>query len=143
MTELEVQEIIAHARAWIDVPFRHQGRSRTGTDCVGLFACIASEMGRPDPIPSNYSREPDSALLLAELRKRFEEIKITDARPGDFLVMRFETLKQNVERRHVAMLTDRGIIHSAAMYRKVTEHSLTDEWKIRIENAFRIPRSDA
>jgi cell wall-associated NlpC family hydrolase len=140
MTDAEIQAMIDQARTWINVKFRHQGRSRFGVDCVGLFACVAGELGRPDPIPANYSREPDSRLLLAELRKRFEEIKINETRPGDFLVMHFENVKGVMDRRHLALRTDKGIIHSAAMYRKVTEHGLTPEWANRVVTAFRIPR---
>ena len=32
------REIVAAARDWVGVPYRHQGRTRNGIDCIGLLA---------------------------------------------------------------------------------------------------------
>ena len=31
------REIVDAARNWVGVPYRHQGRTRNGIDCVGLL----------------------------------------------------------------------------------------------------------
>ena len=139
-TDAEVQNIIQVARTWNGVRFRHQGRSRSGVDCVGLFSCIGTEVGRPDPIPNNYSHNPDTRLLMTEMKKRFDEVLIKDMLPGDLLMMRFENAFGKASNQHIALRTDCGIIHAAAMYRKVCEHSLTPEWFNRIEHVFRFKR---
>lgn len=134
----EIATFILKCREWDNIPWRHQGRSRLGVDCVGLFAAVAGEMGKPQVIPNNYHRDPDGKLLLAELRRRFQEIKVKDVQVGDLVVMRFENLQGVPTNRHIALRTDRGIIHSAAMYRKVCEHTFDDEWERRTEHAFRM-----
>ena len=37
--------IIAAARAWLGVPWRHQGRTRQGVDCAGLVVLVGREFG--------------------------------------------------------------------------------------------------
>lgn len=145
-TEEQISEIIVHLRAWINVPWRHQGRSKTGVDCVGYFACVSEEMGRPEVIPTNYSRNPDSKLMLAEFRKRFDEIqdwRESGIHRGDFLIMKFMDTNKRMSPRHVAMRTDLGIIHAAAQYKKVTEHTFDDEWRSKVEYVFRIRKTTA
>lgn len=142
-TDDEVQAIIDQARTWINVKFRHQGRSRYGVDCVGLFSCVGKEIGKPDPIPSNYTRNPNTAILKAGLEERLDEVKIKDMQPGDVLVLRFEDVHGDVKNQHVALRTDRGILHSAAMYRKVTEHCFDQEWADRVEHVYRFRRVQA
>lgn len=139
-TEEEVTLVINRSREWIDVPFRHQGRSRVGCDCVGLFSCVAEDIGRPIPIPDNYTRLPDQKPLIDTMEKYFDRVPKDQKQPGDFVLMRFADNKQRVPNRHVALLTPLGIIHAARLYRKVTEHTLDDEWEDRIEYVYRMRR---
>lgn len=39
--------IITAARAQLGTPFRHQGRSAQGVDCVGLLICIGRALDLP------------------------------------------------------------------------------------------------
>jgi len=138
LTQQDIPAFISKCREWESVPWRHQGRTRSGVDCVGLFSCVANELGFPQVIPTNYHRDPDGKLLLAELRSRFMEIKVKDREAGDLVVMRFENLQGVPTNRHLALLTDCGILHSAAMYKKVCEHTFDDEWLNRTEHCFRL-----
>ena len=70
------EAIVAEARTWLGVPWRHQGwRKATGCDCVGLIRGVGHALGlidASDDNPANarfigYSREPDPALMRAAL----------------------------------------------------------------------------
>jgi cell wall-associated NlpC family hydrolase len=139
-TEEEVWKIITIAREWIDVPWVHQGRSRNGVDCIGLFYCVSLELGRPIKMPSNYTHEPDPKVLMAAMEELFDRVTKKEMAIGDFVLMRFEDRHNNVSNRHVALVTNLGIIHSAALYRKVTEHGLDEEFRNRIEMVYRMRR---
>jgi cell wall-associated NlpC family hydrolase len=136
-----VQQIIVHCREWLGVKFRHQGRSKSGIDCIGLFAEAAREIGRTIPIPSNYTHHPDQKVLFAELNRLFEKITKAEMAVGDLLLMRFMDDQQRIPCRHVAIRTDLGVLHSSAQFKKVTEHGLDSEWMEKIEHVFRMRRS--
>jgi cell wall-associated NlpC family hydrolase len=48
------------------VPFRHQGRSRAGLDCLGLWAVTLKDCGLPVDDVTDYRREPDLRRLVRE-----------------------------------------------------------------------------
>jgi len=133
--EHEVQEMIAESRKWVGRPWRHQGRSWQGVDCVGLFKAVAKSKGFIIDMPDNYTRFPDPNELREGMKEVCEEIRIKLARPGDFYIMQFEG--RGI---HVAMKTDQGILHAAAIHRKVVEHTLSLEWERKIIAAFRLRR---
>lgn len=57
-------QIVATAKSFIGVPWKHQGRSRRSVDCVGLVYAVAAEMGVLPPaleIPP-YRRVPDGSV---------------------------------------------------------------------------------
>lgn len=140
-TDEEVQEIIKRSRSWMNVKFRHQGRSKCGVDCIGLFSEVAKEIGRDIPIPSNYTHHPDQKFLFAEMNRLFDKITKAEFTVGDLCLMRFEDDLRRVPCRHVAIRTEFGVLHSSAQHRKVTEHSLDDEWMDRVEHCFRMRRT--
>ena len=139
-TEEEVRQIILHSREWMNVKFRHQGRSKYGVDCIGLFSEVAKEIGRNIPIPSNYTHHPDQQFLLAEMKRLFDKITKAELAIGDLALMRFMDDQKRIPCRHVVMITDLGVLHSSAQFRKVTEHCLDDEWMAKIEHCFRMRR---
>lgn len=139
-TEEEVRQIILHSREWKEVKFRHQGRSKYGVDCIGLFSEVAKEIGRDIPIPSNYTHHPDQTFLLAEMNRLFDKITKEEFTIGDLALMRFMDDQKRIPCRHVVMRTDLGVLHSSAQFRKVTEHGLDDEWWAKIEHCFRMRR---
>jgi cell wall-associated NlpC family hydrolase len=140
-TEQEVQEIIVHSRGWMNVKFRHQGRSKYGIDCIGLFSEVAKEIGRDIPIPSNYTHHPDQQFLLSEMCRLFDKITKAEMSIGDLVLMRFMDDNKRIPCRHVAMITNLGVLHSSAQFKKVTEHGLDEEWMEKIEHVFRMRRA--
>ena len=136
----EVQQLVLHSREWMHTKFRHQGRSKYGVDCIGLFAEVAKEIGRSIPIPSNYTHHPDQKFLLSEMNRLFDKITKKEMAVGDLVLMRFMDDQTRIPCRHVAIVTNLGLLHSSAQFKKVTEHGLNDEWMAKIEHVFRLRR---
>src|SRR3546814_19942137 len=61
--------IVAEARAWLGVPFRHQGRAWHGVDCIGLAIEVGRSVGflPPDYEYSVYTRTPQRDAMQTEL----------------------------------------------------------------------------
>lgn len=125
-------DVITEARKWLGVRWHHQGRSRAGVDCVGLAIKVAHGLGLSSFDITDYSRQPDPAMMRALLAEHMNAIPIDSALPGDLVLMCFE-----YEPQHVAILTDGGIIHAYALARKVVEHRLDSQWTRRIVGAYR------
>lgn len=132
-------DVIAAGRRCLGTPFRHQGRQPgRGLDCVGIIAWIARDLGLSDYDVTNYSRLPEGRGIFRHLEQAgLIEVPVMAARPGDILVMRFETDPQ-----HLALMTDRGILHAYLGQAAVVEHRLDETWRARIVAAFQFPGVD-
>ena len=138
------QKILDEARTWMDIPFRHQGRTRhNGIDCVGLVIKVAEEfnlLGGFDV--KNYRREPDQYKFLDHFKEQMVLKPIKDRKPGDVLLMR-----DNVFTCHSVFYDvvdgQEKIIHAYALRRKVVEEDLTQEWKDNITHCFAYKGVDA
>ena len=127
------QKIIEEARKLIGVPFRHQGRDRRyGLDCVGVAVVVSKALGVYVHDRADYGRWPGGNNLLVHIKNSgFKET--TDPQPGDLLVFIMKRFPQ-----HVAIMTDKGIIHAHENSKKVVEHGFTDKWKKRLYKAYTI-----
>lgn len=138
-------DIVAHARAWVGTPFHHQARLKgIGCDCLGLVVGVVDELGLKDANgvqlaaydEVTYSREPDGAYLIEKLTGLLEEVPVDEARAGDLGLFK---VRENPQ--HLAILSNfegaLGMIHSFAPARRVVEHRLDDDWKLRILKVFR------
>jgi len=133
--------IVAEARAWLGVRFRHQGRSAEGVDCAGLVICVGRKLGLlPADLDVNgYSRRPDGVSLLQACGEHLRRIPAGEARAGDVLVFRIERDPQ-----HLAVLADyfaggHAIIHAYAPNRSVVENRLDGWWLSHLVAAYRFP----
>lgn len=135
-------QFVAEARTWLGVPFLHQGRSRKGVDCIGLFICVGEDTGRVPPNfeRNNYGREIDTNELITKIGSYCEQI----AQPELGCLM---TMSWGQFPRHSALycgLDRHGqprMLHSFGKKRiyKVVEHGWTGAWP-RVTNGFwRIP----
>ena len=128
--------IVAASRECLGTPFRHQGRvPGHGLDCVGLAVHVGHSLGLVRYDVRAYSRLPaggelERHLAVAGLRSKSVEAAL----PGDLYLMVFESDPQ-----HVAIKTDRGIIHAYLSARRVVEHGLNDIWRRRIVGAYAFP----
>lgn len=142
-------QIVIEARAWLGTRFHHQASAKgVGCDCIGLvrgvgIACgiyPADFLSLPEVqqfkgyslLPSNRQLEKGCAMFAVP-------IAVDDAKPGDFVLMRFDG-----EPQHLAILGDYAggllsVIHAYAGARRVVEHRLDDVWAARVVAAFAFP----
>lgn len=139
----ERERIVAEARTWIDVRWRHQGRSRAaGIDCAGLIICVGRALGYlpPDFDVRGYKREPDGRTLADLLSANAAQKTLADWQPGDFVLLRDIS---TVWPCHMGFLADRrgsaepNLIHSwARVHRKCVEVRLDQDWIDRIDGVY-------
>jgi cell wall-associated NlpC family hydrolase len=122
---IDRQTVVDTARSYLGVKYRHQGRSRFGIDCLGLLVLVARDLWLFDADSNDYGRVPDGRKLQRGLEEHLDTS--SGLKLGNILLMRFEKNPQ-----HLAIVTDRGIIHSHSYAKKVVEHGLDDVWKDRI-----------
>lgn len=87
------EQVVAEARSWIGVKWRHQGRNRSGIDCGGLVVRVGQELGLMDSNSdyAGYSRLPTLYSLIeacADRLRRKTGAEFNDRRPGDVVVLR-------------------------------------------------------
>lgn len=115
--------IIAAARRWIGTPWRHQGRSASGVDCVGLLVMIARELGLSVKDETGYRRRQDGRRLFDILSRELQLSAITNWKNGDIGL--FKECGFPV---HVGFLaredTTETVIHAHARRRQVVEEPL-------------------
>lgn len=134
-------DILKEARSWINVPFKHQGRTRNGVDCVGLVVVVCRALGVSSYDSTVYSRRPseDISQFLGHFRENCIELpKWTDAKPADLLVFSHRGLPCHVGFRS-SIQRSPAVIHSVAAYRCVRETPLTNEWLDSVKFAFQLP----
>ena len=119
-------QIVAEARTWLGVPWRHQGRNRSGVDCGGLIACVGQALGvfpkQADAF--GYSRLPTLYMLVETTEawmRRKKGPEFNDRRPGDVVIMRPTQAYQWPS--HIGILTrlpdgELGMVHSYNGLRK-------------------------
>ena len=128
------KQIIAAARAYLGVPFAHQGRCRAGMDCLGLLVCVARDCnlhfaGKPlcRRDEGGYGHYPDTDYLQAQLEAVLQPMDEVQA--GCVLL-----LEQDGRAQHLAIAgaADDGsltMIHAYAPTRSVVEHRLDAHWR--------------
>lgn len=134
-------EIVAMARSWIGVPYRHQGRSRRGVDCAGPLVAIAHEIGLGHKFNDQliYSTNPETFSLKEQMDSVLERITKSEIRPADALLFKIDIHPQ-----HVAIVGDYfgdglSVIHCHTRVKKVVEHRLAGAWLAKLVQAYRIP----
>ncbi len=136
-------DAVLEARKWLHTPFKHQGSVRgAGCDCIGLIKGIGMALGLVDYDPNsalaktfnNYSIMPNPRRMREGLATWLVQIPVDEAMLADIYFMAW-----GKEPQHVALITDKGIIHSYSRAGKVVEHGLDDLWRSRIVAAYRYP----
>ena len=126
------RDIVAAARSFIGVPYRHQGRSVRGVDCSGLVLLVAAKLNIPmKDSPTAYSNQPTGAQLVAPCEEQcWRPDDQGSLVPGDLVVFWGPTPR---EPQHFAFIGD-GVngptmIHSASKFDKVLEHGWNKFWR--------------
>jgi len=110
-------QFVAAARSYVGVPWKHQGRSRTGLDCIGLTVLAGRDCGLSVPLTATYGRQQAYWQLkpgLVEWCKR-----IGTPEPGAIV------LYKDAIQLHVAVWTEAGtVVQSLARARRVVESGI-------------------
>lgn len=143
MQKIEVcgEDIVDAARSYVDVPFKHMGRTRHGLDCVGLVAIAGCDVGLKDisdiHIPT-YGRVPRPTLFDMALRCELVKCEYGQVRPGDVLLFSIRKLPQ-----HLAIYAEREgvpyMIHAYSRFKKVVEHRIDRDWEQRLIAVWKWP----
>lgn len=130
--------LIASARKYLRTPFRHRGRTPAGLDCAGLGWLAYHDLGIELPDVRAYGREPFRNGLMEGLAAALGEPVTDGPRPGDVVVMRFES-----DPHHVALIASAPygdqltMIHADSNHGCVVEHRLSEDWRERIVAVYR------
>ena len=117
--------IVAAVRGCLGTRFRPQGRhSGVGLDCVGV-ALIAAEAAGCAATAPRYALGGDHEARLDAAVAGLGCRPVADAVSGDLLVFAPAT-----GRRHLAVATDRGIVHAHAGLRRVVEGPVDPAWTL-------------
>lgn len=128
-------DVVAAARAYLGVPFRHQGRTPPLVlDCAGLFVMVCRDLGLPVIDEQGYGRNPYRGLLeqCIERQPFLRRIPREEMGEGDVLLMRFDCAPQ-----HIAIHAGQSMIHAYEQIGRVVEHRLAGAWRARIVHAYR------
>ncbi len=132
----EPSTIVAAARCWLGVPWRHQGRTRQGVDCAGLVVLVGRGLGLADYDTSAYGRRPEGQGFVQHFRAAMDGIPLLGAEPGDVLVFADAAYPC-----HCGFLTGKHgvphLLHAHALRRKVLEEPYAGEWLLKVKLAFR------
>jgi len=133
-TEVEIREaLIAEARSWVGVRFRHMGKSRTGVDCAQLQANIVEAVLPIEIDRRKYSSRPTTSLAFEGIRPYAKRIAISNLLPGDIVLMNYGSGTT-----HYAFFTGSSIIHASMQDRKVIEQPWDGKVKAMGRAAFRL-----
>jgi len=131
--------LIAEARRWLGTPFRHQGRTGDGLDCVGLLVVIARGLDLPHHDVTGYTRRAEGMGFLDHFHAHLVEIAPGIARAGDVLVF-VETAYPC----HTGLMSShRGaahLIHAHALRGRVIEEPFAGGCADKLRFAFRFPQ---
>jgi hypothetical protein len=119
-------EIIERARTFVGLPWRHQGRTAAGLDCVGLVIAVGSSFGLPYEDKTGYGRHALSHEFMHHLRRYLVPLPPSAARLatiGVFREARFPC--------HVGIFSERDgvetLINSRANRRRVVEEAFATQ----------------
>ncbi len=112
----------ARARALVGTPFRPQGRSPTGFDCVGVV--LATFGMPPEAVRRNYRLRGDHLQEISEaLALNFRRLPKSQAHAGDLLL-----LETGARQLHLAVRTEDGFVHAHAGIGRVVETPGMPTW---------------
>ena len=127
-------DIINEARKWLGIPWRHQGRTKKGIDCIGLILNVGKSLGLIDYNLriQNYSRLPDPINTQNTINQYVLQSEEMDT--GDILWIKITNIPM-----HFAFYDkEKGtIIHSFQTIGKVAEQTFDNKWRKRLHSHYR------
>lgn len=141
--------VLEEARALINTPFKHQGRTGVGLDCLGLFIYICKSLNiRSNKTGEllhqldscNYSTSPNTSKLIIELDKQLYIKNINDISFGDIALFSFNNNPQHLGILGNYYLGGFSLIHSYSGVGRVTEHVLDNKWFKRLYKVYSLEK---
>jgi len=138
--------VLALAADWIGTPYRHQASLKgVGCDCIGLIRGIWRALygTEPEPVtayaPDWAERGGADRLIAAALRHFGPALPVSEARPGDLLLFRWQP---DCAAKHAGILA--GPVHFIHAYEQasVIRSALVPSWRRRIVAVHRFPDVD-
>lgn len=129
------EELVDAARSLVGVPWKHQGRSVLGVDCIGLVALSFGQagidiwkiLGLPDRRDYGRSAHPD---LLRLVRETCEQI--SSPIDGCLIVMKFPSEQYP---RHFGIYAQGNVIHADSRKGHVVEHGYRGLWQKQCQHS--------
>ncbi len=132
--------VVHRAEHLVGTPFVHQGRGKSGLDCIGLIVDIAEYLGHKIEDTTRYGPEGNSALLLEKCRQYGIPVDINNYQSGDVVLISWLRDPDKPHHAGVVLQTNDGVfclIHGDKKAGKIVKHALTIEYHKRITHAFR------
>jgi cell wall-associated NlpC family hydrolase len=138
------REIVEAARSFVGTPYRHQGHTKRGLDCIGLIIVVAEKFGFDTTIPRGYSAQPQARQVLMgadkALWKPEDQSKI---RPGDVAVF---WGWMAAEPQHFTIIGETNshltVIHAYSKFMKVVEQGWNPVWANRFHSRYVLPGTE-
>lgn len=117
------------------VPYRHQGRSLRGLDCIGLIIYVCERMG---VLPQEFERNDYGRLATQELVDKTAVYCRAVDEPGPGVLV---LIKWPGERRagHAALCTGENLIHCDRTHGRVVEHGYRGHWVKQTASLWHLP----
>jgi NlpC/P60 family putative phage cell wall peptidase len=132
---MQREEIVEEARKWLGTPFHHMGRVMGhGVDCYGVVEMVGRSLGVHIPDDIVYSRIPDEKELIAYMDQYAVRVPLEQAQAGDIIIVPYQ-----FRMRHMAILTDKGMLHAYEPLGKVVEHAIDNKWRRMFRRAYQYP----
>ena len=131
-------DFIAAARAYLGVPWVHQGRSHAGVDCLGLVVEAARVSHANTVDVRDYAAQAQDETMLQVCQQHMDRVQTSALLPGDVVIVKYGN------QRHMAIVTDYpapgelALLHASSIYGKVVEHRLDATWRRLLLAAFRL-----
>lgn len=132
-------DVIAFARGWLGVPYRHQGRTRFGVDCIGFPIAVLRELELlpPEFVDNHtYGRHPTGQMY--PIVSRFC-VNLATPIPGALILIQWPQVKQAS---HAAFCTGRTLIHSYQRAGGVVENGFRGAWLKNLHSVWKLPGVD-
>ena len=128
---ISIEAFLASLRAYLGVPFIHQGRTRQGgLDCAGLLKRGLTDNGEPCTDVHGYHRRPQHDRLIDAISGIADRVEANSSEePGQILVT---SCRPNGRAQHIAIRTSPGNVIHAVAGRGVREEA----WKTVSSGAY-------
>lgn len=134
---VSVMELTVAARKLVEkkVPYRHQGRTLEGLDCIGMVLYLLNELKL---LPHGFERQNYGRLPLAELLDKAARYCEEIDQPVDGCMVLI-TWPGDKMPSHCALYSAGNLIHCYASARRVVEHGYRKNWVRWTDSAWKLP----